>query len=436
VNRTPDVMPTVHLIHGQLGAGKTTFAEKLAEEIKGVRFTTRILQGMRTAASWRAALVLSGVALLLPPTRLACATAPVPAPPGPGASFETLTVGAVTYHQVQVRSVNARTLVIAHSGGVASIRLRDLSPELQARFGYSPAAEAAADEALQRAAQQRLQERQVRAAQQPAETDAKFENLLQRFGQKPEIKGEIDLRPRFFQLELGVKEQGRRPSCAVFAVVSALEYQNSEVTGQAEKLSEEYLIWATRKILNRASRPAASAGGQNASDDADEGFSLSDVVTALRTYGIPLQSSMPDTIGRKMADIGEPSAEVVSLARTHRRVFVHLVPGRDNAARIDNIIQALNAGVPVTIGLLWPHYRTLRAGFLSEQTPVQGAAHDVTLVGYKNPGEQVEDTTFVFKNSYGPAWGEGGYGWVTYRYLQNYLLSAALLEVQRPDAAK
>ena len=31
-------MPTVHLIHGYLGAGKTTFAKKLAEQINGVRF--------------------------------------------------------------------------------------------------------------------------------------------------------------------------------------------------------------------------------------------------------------------------------------------------------------------------------------------------------------------------------------------------------------
>ncbi len=406
---------------------------------------------IRTAASWRATLVLSWVALLLPPARLAYAAAPAqtaapPAPPssGSGASFETLQVGAVTYHQVQVRSVNARTLVIAHSGGVASIRLRDLSPELQARFGYNPAAEAAADEALQRAAQQHQQERHAPAAPRPAETDSKFENLLQRFGQQPEIKGEIDLRPRFFQLELGVKEQGRRPSCAVFAVVSALEYQNAEVTGQPEKLSEEYLIWATRKVLNRALGPAAPAigdqgppaDGQTAAGDEDEGFSLSDVVTALRTYGIPPQSVMPYTLGRKMTDIDEPSPDVISQARTHRRVYVHLVPGRDNAARIGNIIQALNAGVPVAIGLAWPNYRTLRAGFLSEQTPVIGATHAVTLVGYKNPGEWIEDTTFVFKNSYGPAWGEGGYGWVTCRYLQNYLLSAALLEVQRPDTAK
>jgi C1A family cysteine protease len=137
-----------------------------------------------------------------------------------------------------------------------------------------------------------------------------------------------------------------------------------------------------------------------------------------------------------MADIGEPSPDIISQARTHRRFYVHLVPGDNNAARIDNIIQALNTGIPVAIGLGWPNFRTLRAGFLSQQTPVQGAAHAVTLVGYKNAAGRVEDTAFVFKNSYGPAWGEAGYGWVTYGYLQKYLLGAALLEVQRPDAVK
>lgn len=33
-------MPIVHLIHGYLGAGKTTFAKKLAEEVNGVRFNS------------------------------------------------------------------------------------------------------------------------------------------------------------------------------------------------------------------------------------------------------------------------------------------------------------------------------------------------------------------------------------------------------------
>ena len=401
------------------------------------RFTMTFSRLFKTGPrALRHILAFWGLALLAAPTQPAWAAAPsAPSSSGSGASIETLQVGAVTYHQVQVRSVNARTLVIAHAGGVASIRLRDLSPELQARFGYSPAAEAAADEALQRAAQQRQQELHAQATRRQTSGDPRFENLLHRFGQPPNIQSEVDLRPRFFQLELGVKEQGRRPSCAVFAVVSALEFQNAEVTGQPEKLSEEYLIWATRKILNGAPRPAAPVDGRNEGVDEDEGFSLSDVVTALRTYGIPPQSSMPDTLGRKMADIAEPSPEVISEACTHRLVYVHLVPGRDNAARIGNIIAALNTGVPVAIGLRWPSYRTLRTGLLSEQTPVEGATHAVALVGYKNPGGEIEATTFVFKNSYGPAWGEGGYGWVTWRYLQNYLLTAALLEVQRPDAA-
>ena len=398
--------------------------------------TKMFLREIRAAAFSRPALILSMVGGLLAPMRPAHAAAPSSVPPGLGVGLGTLRVGATVYQHVTLLSVNARTVVIAHSGGMASIRLRDLPPELQSRFGYSPAAEAAADEALQRAGRTASEQHQPesRAPARPAESDSKFDDLLRHFGQQPEIRNEVDLRPRFFQLDLGVKEQGHRPSCAVFAVVSALEYQNAEAAGQAEKLSEEYLIWATRKTLNRAPRPTANSesAGPDSPGDADEGFSLSDVVLALRAYGIPPQSAMPNTIGGRMADIRDPSSALIEQARTYRRVFVHLVPGRDTATRLDNIIHALNSGVPVAIGLRWPNFHTVRSGFLSEQIPAPGSGHAVTIVGYQNTGGQVEGTTFVFKNSFGPAWGEGGYGRVTYRYLRDHLLSAALLEVQRP----
>jgi hypothetical protein len=328
--------------------------------------------------------------------------------------------------------------VIAHSGGMASIRLRDLPPGLQSRFGYNPAAELAADEALQRAGEMAAgthpQEPSVQAPARQTEFDSKFDELLHRFGQKPEIKSEINLRPRFIELGLGVRDQGYRPSCAVYAVVSALEYQNAEATGQVEWFSEEYLIWATRKTLNQPARPAVSAGGSaNPSDDGeDEGFSLTDVVTALRAYGIPTMASMWTNGVRKMADGEEPLPALVEQARNYRRVFVHLVPGHDTAAQIDNIIHALNAGVPVPIGLAWPNNRAILNGILSEQVPMQGAGHAVTLVGYRNSGGAVEGTTFFFRNSFGSSWGQGGYGRVTYSYLRNHLLDAVLLEVQHP----
>lgn len=354
--------------------------------------------------------------------------------------LESLQVGAITYHRVKVMSVNARTVMIMHSGGMASIRLRDLQPELQSRFGYDPAAETAADAALQRANEPAPEQPREEPKSQAHSTDSdtKFEDLLLRFGHKPELKNETDLRPHFLQMDLGVKDQGRRPSCAVFAVVSALEYQNAELTGQTERFSEEYLVWATRKTLNREDQSTKdSASGQaEASNDADAGFSVSDVLLALRAYGIPPQAAMPNAGYSKMDEIPEPSPELIDQARTHRRVFVHRVPGHDTTTQIENIVLALNSGMPVVIGLRWPNYHSIRAGFLSEQTPLSDGAHAVTLVGYQNSDGQIEGTTFLFKNSYGVAWGEAGYGRVTCRYLRNHLLDAELIEVQRPEPAQ
>ncbi len=347
--------------------------------------------------------------------------------PGPGPKFESLTVGATTYQQVQVRSVNVRTLLITHTGGMASIPLRDLSPEWQARFHFNPAAAAAAEQAAQSLPRSTPLPRKVKAV--AANGASKFDVLLQKFGQPAALQAEVDLRPKFFQLELGVKNQGRRPSCAVFAIVSALEFQNAELTGKVEKFSEEYLIWAVRKSVQRL--PASGTATPPAPDheERDEGFALSEVVSALRAYGIPLQASMPNTFGRRIEAIEDPPSAIVQEARGHQRVFVHQLPGRDPATLLNNIIHTLNAGLPVAIGMNWPNGRILN-GYLSGQKAAPESGHAVTLVGYKSSTGRIEDAYFIFKNSWGPNWGQGGYGTVTSGYLGNYLRDAVLLEVQ------
>lgn len=349
----------------------------------------------------------------------------------PGSKLDELTVGAVTYRQVIVRSLNARTIVITHAGGLASVRLRDLAPEWQARFHFDPTLEAAAEttpSATPGAAAQRPAPATAKPGA-PKKAAARFDLLLQQFGRSAEVRPEVDLRAKFLQLELGVKNQGHRPSCAIFAVVSALEFQNAELAGRVEIFSEEYLIWAVRKTVQRTPPPGATAGG-DAAEDADEGFALPEVVEALRAYGIPLQSTMPNTFGSKINAIEEPPAAIVEEARKHQRIFVHRLPGRDPATLINNLVQALNAGVPIPVGLAWPNARTLRTGYLSAQKPQANSDHAVTIVGYKCPTGRLEDTVFVFKNSWGAQWGQGGYGTVTYGYLSNYLGDAVVLEVQ------
>ena len=381
-----------------------------------------------------AVLTLTAVAATFPARAesSAVATSSATTPLDVGATFSALQVGPVTYHDVQVRSVTVRSLVILHRDGLGSIRLRDLSPELQRAFGYSPEAEAVADAAA------KTSPRPVVVKPSPTHrptTNPKFEDLLQRFSQPPELRPEVDLRPRFAELGLYAKSQGRRPSCSVFAVVSALEFQNAELLGHPEKLSEEYLIWATRKILGRAqsaaSTPAPDANNHPATGDEDEGFALTDVVTALRTYGIAPEAQMPDTLGRKMQDISEPSAALVDEARSHQRVSVYPIPGRDPAAILSNIVQALNVGVPVVVGLQWPHANTIRSGYLSAQQPMPDYGHAVTLVGYRCPAQSPDSIVFIFKNSWGVQWGSAGFGQITYGYLKANLRSSVILEVQR-----
>jgi C1A family cysteine protease len=97
-------------------------------------------------------------------------------------------------------------------------------------------------------------------------------------------------------------------------------------------------------------------------------------------------------------------------------------------------VHALNSGIPVPVGMAWPHYRSLRTGYLSAQQPVPDSGHAVTIVGYRCPSGHLEDTVFLFKNSWGPQWGQGGYGTVTFGYLNKNLGEAVLLEVQPSSA--
>lgn len=342
----------------------------------------------------------------------------------PGTRLEELPVGPKVYRDVVVRSLSARTLTITHAGGMVSIHLRDLTPEWQTRLHYDPAAESFVEPPVPAVTPVKLK---PKASNQGL---SEIERVLKQFGQPATIQAEVNLRPKFIELGLGVRNQGRRPSCSIYAIVSALEYQNARLGGVAQNFSEDYLIWATEKTVQRTAEKASSESA-TPDEDADAGFTLTEVVNALRTYGIPLQSELPNDHTVGMRGIPTPPPNVIKEASEHQRVFVHQIPGRDAATRVNNLVHALNAGMPVAVGLAWPNYRSLRTGYLSGQKPMENARHAVTLVGYQSKTGRIEDAYFVFKNSWGENWGQNGYGTVTYAYLSSYISDAVILEVQR-----
>lgn len=337
-----------------------------------------------------------------------------------GDRYAELALAGRTYNQVRVSQITPQGLIIFHAQGIAQIPFQELPPKLQAHYGYDPEAEAAY-----------LADRQRREAMLPrtqastAPRTQPVDSILERFGHAPDYQQSVDLRPEFNDLNLHAKDQGRRPSCAVFAVVSALELENARAAGKPEKLSEEYLIWATRETLGI---PNVNSPNYDPNRDGDLGFTLIEVVQALRRYGVPEADAMPNTFGKGMAKIEPPDSALIQEARQRREVRATYVTGKSREAQIANIVQALNTGLPVVVGLGWPHEATLRAApLLSQQIPQYG--HAVTLVGYRNDKGKPDDTRFQFKNSWGPAWGINGHGWVTYEYLKKNLRSAVILEV-------
>ena len=330
------------------------------------------------------------------------------------------------YQNVHVREVTPTSIIIFYSGGLTSIALADLPPEWQQRFGYNPAKAAAVVAAEQAEAASRIAHEAGSPLAGLDDSTNAADRILQSFGKPPKVFQEVNMRPRFEMLGIGAENQGARPSCAIFAFVSALEYQRSPSDGPAPILSEEYLIWATLKTLGQAGirLPKTDVPGF------DVGFSLIEVAQALRTYGIALESELPYHLTAAAPTIYEPSSEVVDAARLRSPVEGYVITGRDPAMQIGNIIQALNEGVPVIVGLKWPADAAVnKTGVLDTQTNLNKDLHAVLFIGYRSTTNRLEDTQFLFKNSYGVLWGDKGYGLVSYAYLLKNLSMATFMDV-------
>lgn len=337
-------------------------------------------------------------------------------------SAERWTIDGDVYERVRVHEVTPAEVTIFHAGGITKFALGELPPALRERFAYDAtkaaewqAAEAESRERDRAVMEARAAERRAALARRTVERKQSRSTQV-RLPSPGEVvfHAEKDFRSFYFEKGLYSKDQGRRPSCSVFAVVSALEYEQARRTGRAQLLSEEFLIWATLQL-----QPGIPI---------DSGFSFPEVLTALQTYGVPPLQVMPNTYGRSALEI-KPSPEALQIARDRRSVipvwFRH-----DDPYLVERIVSVLNLNKPVIVAIRWPHPRTLRNNLLlKNQKPLEGAAHAVTLVGYRNSGGAEGETTFIFRNSWGYEWGAAGCAFLHEKFLREHILGACFLKV-------
>lgn len=342
-------------------------------------------------------------------------------------SYEILEAGGDTYHRVVVLSTSESSLSIRHARGIAQIPLSKLSAELQAKYGYDSGSAADREAALARQRQKQIEAQNKRIASakaaliqdsRPRSGSSATSRSFSKFGTKPLVKPEVDLRDRFRRHGIRIRSQ-YGPSCSVHAIIAALEYQFAEGQGRTLNLSEPYLINATSRSLGRPDAVGfdTKTGQRNGSD---LGFALEHVFQAIRGHGLALEQSREERAEK------QPYSMVGTVTFSP---FV--VPGRRSSKGVENIVHVLNANMPVVVGVYWPAYSRIAHTSVLGKQPVQpNGGHAVTIVGYRCEDGNIENAKFIFRNSWGDDWGAGGYGFFTYEYLVNNLNSCYVVELR------
>lgn len=336
---------------------------------------------------------------------------------------ETWVVAGQTYERVRVLETTPGTVMIAHAGGMVQLDLEKLPPALQERFHYDPEKAAAwrreAESGM--AATDAMREREAAEKKRRAELEAVRQRIAQRTAESDpeyvEFKPEVDLRPVFIDYSLYLKNQGARPSCSVFAVVSVLEYEYARRFGLNEQFSEEYLIWAFQRMY-----PGKSV---------NDGYNFGELIEVLRRCGIARRSMLPDSFASYLKDENPPVAALDDAVT--RRVFNVVGIDTNDKLLLSKIVYTLNTQTPVILGIKWPPPAVVdRSNLLKDQAPQSGAAHAITLVGYRSDGTP-ESLVFIYRNSYGPQWGLGGYGLMDRTYLEKNAVVAFSLIVPKAE---
>lgn len=197
-----------------------------------------------------------------------------------------------------------------------------------------------------------------------------------------------------------VEQQGPLYSCTAHAATSLIEYLLRHATGRMTDLSRLFLYKVTRTLEH-------SFG--------DAGATLRGTFRAIDRFGIPPEEywryDLPNF------DV-EPSAFLYSFASNYGKLLYTRLDeyGKGGSETLDAVKRALADGLPVAFG--FPVYSSVTT---AADIPVPQAGdrllggHAVLAVGYD---DQREGGSIVVRNSWGPRWGDEGYGYLPYQYIR------------------
>jgi C1A family cysteine protease len=213
-----------------------------------------------------------------------------------------------------------------------------------------------------------------------------------------------------------VEDQKSLGSCTAQAAVGALEYFERRVYKKH--------IDASRLFLYKVSRNLLGWSG-------DTGAYNRTTMGALALFGVPPELYWPYII-EKFDD--EPPAFCYVFAQSYQALMYYRIdpPGSSGDKVLDSARRIMALANPFIFG--FSVYSCIEQANENGKVPYPTSGdsflggHAVLAVGYDDEmkikhADSGDETTgaILFKNSWGTEWGEEGYGWLPYKYVENGL---------------
>lgn len=204
-----------------------------------------------------------------------------------------------------------------------------------------------------------------------------------------------------------VEDQGDLGSCTAQAGVGLMEYFENRAFGHHLDASRLFLYKVTRNLLGWTG---------------DQGAWLRTTMKAMVLFGVPPERYWPYEI-QQFDD--EPTAFLYSFAQSYKSIRYYRLdgPGVSTNQLLSRVKQFLAAGYPSMFG--FTVYNSGNAdgeiAYPSDGDPVLGG-HAVVAIGYDDKRKiGSEKGALKIRNSWSDDWGENGYGWLPYRYVEDGL---------------